>query len=139
MKKIFLSFVIVGTLFWLSGCEFSVTTAHVENVKICNTANGNKCPSDNPNFATNTPEIFLSCQLKNAPQDTKVQFAWYYNGQKKILIDAVKVNTGDRTGTLDLHSSLSRPNNGWPRGEYEVVISIVDTDKEPVVKKFAVQ
>lgn len=139
MKKTILSLFIGAFLFGLSACEFSVTTAHVTDVKMCTRINDNQCASDNPNFSTNTREIFVSCHLKNAPEDTKVKFAWFYNGQKKIAIDAVTMSSGKRTGTLNLQSSLSRPNNGWPRGEYEVVITIPDTDKEPVIKKFTIQ
>jgi len=139
MKKIILSVFAVALLFWLSGCEFSATTAHVDDVKMCTSINNNQCASDNPNFSTNTAEIFISCHLKNAPENTKVQFAWFYNGQKKIAIDAVTMSSGNRTGTLNLQSSLSRPNNGWPRGQYEVVITILDSSKDPVIKKFTVQ
>ncbi|MBN2638155.1 MAG: hypothetical protein JXR65_03590 [Bacteroidales bacterium] len=139
MKRIILSFIVSTAFIMLSGCEFSATSAHVENVKVCVQGNSNKCNADNPNFSNTTPGILLSCELKNSPENTKVQFAWYYIGQKKILIDAVTVDTGNRFGTLNLHSSLSKPTNGWPKGEYEVVITIVDTKKEPVVKKFTVQ
>ncbi|MCD4772246.1 MAG: hypothetical protein K8R41_02545, partial [Bacteroidales bacterium] len=66
-------------------------------------------------------------------------FAWFYYGQEKVRIDAVKLNSGDQIGTLNLQSSFTRPNNGWPVGEYEVVITILGTEKEPVVKKFSVQ
>ncbi len=100
---------------------------------------GDQCAHDNPNFNTETPEIYVSCQLKNAPPETQVEFTWYYLGQRKIKIDAVTLSSGDLTGTLNMYSSLSKPNNGWPVGEYEVVIAIVGTEKEPVVKKFSVQ
>jgi hypothetical protein len=76
--------------------------------------------------------------LHNAPNDTKVQFAWYYLGQDRIAIDAVTLSSGDEIGSLKMNSSLNRPNKGWPSGEYEVVITILGTEKEPIIKKFSI-
>jgi len=139
MKKIISSLFVVAFLLFLAACDFNVSTAHIADVKMCTRIQDNQCAADQPNFSKGTPEIFISCHLKNAPENTKVKFAWYYYGQKKIAIDAVTLSSGNRVGNLNLQSSLSRPNNGWPVGEYEVVISIVGMDKEPVVKKFTVQ
>ncbi len=139
MKKITTSFFTVIILILLSSCDFSVSTAHIDDVKMCTRISNNQCPADNPTFSRNTPEIYVSCHLKNAPENTKVRFDWNYYGQKKFTIRSVTLDSGDKTGTLNLQSSLSRPTNGWPVGEYEVAISIVGVDKSPVIKKFSVQ
>lgn len=139
MKKNLSILSVIAFIMFVSSCSFNVTTANIDNVKMCTSINNNQCSSDNPNFKSNTREIFISCNLNNAPNNTEVEFAWFYYGQKKISIDAVKLNSGDKIGTINLQSSLSRPNNGWPLGEYEVVITILGTEKEPVVKKFSVQ
>ena len=139
MKKIITSFVAIALLIFISSCEFNFSTANIDDVKMCTSINDNQCPSDNPNFSPGTPEIFISCHLNNAPENTEVEFAWFYYGQEKIAIDAVKLNSGDQIGTLNLQSSFTRPNNGWPVGEYEVVITILGTEKEAVIKKFSVQ
>jgi len=137
MKKKFQSLAVISMFLFFAAC--SVTTANIDNVKMCTSISDNQCPSDNPVFNTYTAEIFLSCQLNNAPENTEVEFAWYYLGQSKIAIDAVKLNSGSNIGTLNLQSSLSKPFNGWPVGDYEVVLSIVGFDKDPIVKKFSVQ
>ncbi len=139
MKRITTSFFTAIILMLLSSCDFSVSTAHVDDVKMCTQISNNQCPADNPTFSRNTPEIFVSCRLKNAPENTKVKFNWIYYGQKKFIIRSVVLNSGNKTGTLNLQSSLSRPNNGWPVGEYEMAINIVGVDKAPVIKKFSVQ
>ncbi len=129
----------MAMLVLFSQCNFSVTTAHITNVKICAQIYNNRCESDNPDFSTETPEINVTCTLKNAPENTRVKISWYYLGQKKINIDEVVLNSGNNSKPLDLHSSLSKPNNGWPKGEYEVAIEIVDAHNEPVVRRFNVQ
>jgi hypothetical protein len=139
MKTLLSAIVIFALFLPLNSCDFSFSTAHIDNIKMCSSMIDNQCTSDNPQFNTGTPEIFISCQLKNAPENTNVEFAWYYLGKEKIKIDAVRLNSGDRIGTLKLHSSLMHPNNGWPTGEYEVMIRILDTSKEPVIKKFIVK
>ncbi len=139
MKKITRLISVFFLLLFLSACEFNVSTARITDVKMCTRISNNQCASDNPTFTRSTPEIYISCHLKNAPENTKVRFDWNYYGQKKFTIRSVELNSGNRTGTLNLQSSLSRPNNGWPVGEYEVVITLVGLDKDPVVKKFTVQ
>lgn len=137
MKKNFLNLAVLSVTLFMAAC--SVTTANVDDVKVCTSISDNQCPSDNPSFTTSTPEIYISCHLNNAPENTEVEFAWFYLGQQKIAIDAVKLNSGSNIGTLNLQSSLSKPFNGWPQGDYEVVISIVGFDKDPIVKSFSVQ
>ena len=101
--------------------------------------NGNQCYNDNTNFSPSTPEIFISCLLKRAPAKTEVVFSWFYFGQTKVKITSITVNSGSKTGTLNLQSSLLKPNNDWPVGEYEVTITIANSNNEPVVKKFTIQ
>jgi len=141
MKKkniiIFIAIVVIGFVIYNGGCNFS--TANINDVKMCTSVNDNQCASDNSVFSQGTAEIFVSCHLNNAPNDTDVEFAWFYYGQEKVAIDAVKLNSGDNIGTINLQSSLSRPNNGWPIGEYEIVITILETEKDPIIKKFSVK
>ena len=137
MKKNIIIFVFFGAIAIFNSCNFS--TANISDVKMCTSITDNQCSTDKPVFNTNTPEIFVSCHLNNAPNDTEVEFAWFYLEQDRIPIDAVVLNSGDNIGTLNLNSSLSRPNNGWPTGDYEIIITILDTEKEPMVKQFWVQ
>jgi len=137
MKKLMKSLAVISLIVFYSACN--VTTANIDDVRMCTSISDNQCSSDNPVFGVSTPEIYISCHLNNAPENTEVEFAWFYYGQDKVAIDAIKLNSGSNTGTLSFQSSLPRPDNGWPIGDYEVVISIVGFDKAPIVKKFSVQ
>ena len=139
MKKLFkyLFLIIIGII--IQSCSFDLNSAHIEDVRMCISLESNQCTSDKPVFKTNTAQIFISCKLKNPPNDTQVEFAWFYISEGRTKIDAVVVNSGEEIGTIDLNSSLNQPNNGWPMGDYEVVISILDTEKEPIVKSFWIQ
>jgi len=129
-------FLLIGVTLGLSGCQCSVSTAKVSDVKVCTSLNGNLCDQDNTVLPTSAPTIYASCLLKYSVADTKVKFTWLYYGETKIEIDNVVLNTGDKAGNIEMHSSLSQPTNGWPKGIYEVVIEVQTDNAKPVVKQF---
>jgi hypothetical protein len=120
------------------GCEFEFSTANVSDIQICDQLQGQLCGADNASLFANTPQICVSCKLKNAPQDTKVKFVWKYLEGDPVVIDEVILNTADKGMSLDLHSTLSRPYNGWPKGKYAVEVSIGENGDSPKVKRFEI-
>lgn len=139
MKKFFKYFFLIILAIIILSFFFDLNTAHIEDVKICNTLNTNQCTMDKPVFDVSTPQIVVSCKLKNPPMETRVQFSWFYISDGRTEIDAVVINSGEEIGTLDMNSSLNKPSNGWPEGDYEVIIKILDTEKEPITKQFWVK
>ena len=139
MKKFFKYFFLVILAIIVLSFFFDLNSAHIEDVKICKTLNSDQCTNDKPVFDVNTAQIVISCKLKNPPMETRVQFSWFFISDERTEIDAVVVNSGEEIGTLDLNSSLNKPSNGWPKGDYEVVIQILDTEKEPIRKQFWVR
>ncbi len=131
--------VAITLLYALNSCECSVSTARVTDAKVCTQLDGNLCTQDNETLPASAREIYASCTLKNAPENTDVKFTWYYYGDTKFEIDNVILSSGENFGNLDMYSSLSRPNNGWPRGVYEVTIEVVTDNAKPVVKQFNIQ
>ena len=124
----------------LTSCEFEVTTAHINDIKTCVYLSGDLCDSENLTFNTNDPQIYVSCKLKNAPENTLVTFIWtYVEGDNPIIIDKVTLNSSDYGIDVDMNSNLSRPNNGWPIGKYEIIIKIGNNDSTPHVKTFEVK
>ncbi|MFK5855330.1 MAG: hypothetical protein QM503_04300 [Bacteroidota bacterium] len=140
MKKLIFLFgcVIIASII-LSSCEFEVTTAHIKDIKTCIYLNGDLCEHENPIFSPNDPQIYVSCKLKNAPENTLVTFVWTYVEGNPIIIDKVTLNSSDYGIDVDLNSRLSQPNSGWPIGSYEVVISIGNNDSSPHIKSFEVR
>ena len=139
MKKFFKYLFLVILAIIVLSFFFDMNSAHIEEVKICTTLDANQCINDKPVFDVNTPEIFVSCKLENPPMDTDVEFSWFYLTDGRTEITSVVLNNREEIGNLDLHSSLSMPSNGWPVGDYEVIIRILDTEKEPDVKSFWVK
>lgn len=129
---------ILITLF-IHGCECSVTTAKLSDAKVCTQLETNLCAQDNTIIDSSSDVIYASCILKGAPENTRVKFTWFYYGDTKFEIDHVVLSTLDKIGNIELHSTLSQPLNGWPKGVYEVRIEIEDVNKEPLVKQFSIQ
>lgn len=139
MKRKMKSFALVVLITILAGgCEFEVSTANVSDIRICDQLQGQLCSADNASLFANAPQICVSCKLKNAPPDTKVKFVWKYIEGEAVVIDEVILNTADKGMNLDLHSTLSRPYNGWPKGKYAVEVSIGEKGDNPKIKRFEI-
>jgi len=124
---------------FMTACNFEFTTAHVSNIQICEQMQGTLCDGDKPVISTNARNIYVSCKLNNAASNTEVTFTWKYMVDKPLTIDEVVLNTEEKGANLDLHSSLSRPNNGWPKGRYVIDI-MVDGIKDKIeTKEFEIQ
>ncbi|MET0101330.1 MAG: clostripain-related cysteine peptidase [Sedimenticola sp.] len=79
-------------------------------------------------FNSNTPEIHALAVLQQAEPGTRVKGTW-------ISVDAIatpnyeiasKEFTLDKPGQARLHFALSRPDNGWPAGNYRLYLYIND-------------
>jgi len=105
---------------------------------MCTELNDSKCDSDNPIFGIEDQTIYVSCTIKNAPSDTKVNFSWYYTTGERLEIDIVSITLSE-SGTFPVYSSLSAPYEGWPEGDYEVIIAIEGHEDKTVTKKFEVR
>lgn len=138
MKQIFVLIATVAFFVLITeSCEFS--TANLVDPKVCIELNEDLCKQDNPIISADVKQLFASCKIKNAPPETQVKFTWMFYGETKIKIDEVTFNSKDLGTNLNLHSSLNRPFNGWPKGVYEVEMQIVNADKEPLIKQFRIE
>ncbi|MDO9510604.1 MAG: hypothetical protein Q7J34_02490 [Bacteroidales bacterium] len=137
MKKAFFLIMVLLTGAVFTACN--VTTANLSDIKMCEQLDGKLCAADQIVFTTNAAELYLSCKLNNAPAETKVKFSWFFLGEEKVFIDEVALTTDGSQTQYELHSSLSKPNNGWPAGNYEVIITIDANEASSITKLFSIQ
>jgi hypothetical protein len=80
-------------------------------------------------FDVNIKEIHCSVKLSNAPSNTKINARWIYikgvEDLQNYMIDEYSVTT---EGTRYIDMSLIRPYEGWPVGDYEVILSVNGTE-----------
>ena len=123
-----------------TACSFNVSTATLENIKMCVERPENQtCASDTAQFNTTTPKIFATADLKYAPEGTKVKIDWKYLGGDTVkATDIASVDLVTKSDTNIVFSNLNAPPNGLPEGNYEVVISLGTDNSKPISKQFSV-
>ncbi len=126
----------------LAGCsgEVSFTTASLSEATMCLDVDADSRPVDpTSQFAPDTPEIFCSVKLSNAPPNTEVLSEWVYvRGEVEELTDHVIDTFAVTTdGTRYLQFSMTMPDAGWPLGEYALVLYV--DGKEEVSVPFTVR
>jgi hypothetical protein len=130
---------IVGSVM-LVGCSFNVSTAKLENLKMCGKVTTDReCASDTTKFGKDAAKLFATADLNNAPEGTKVKIDWKYLGGEAGTaadIDSVNLETTANSNTITSH--LSAPNKGFPAGKYEVVMSLDTDNSKPIRKQFSI-
>jgi hypothetical protein len=121
------------------GCSFSISSATIDNLKICSEKVKNKeCASDVSSFTKSTPKLFATADLKNAPEGTKVKIDWkYLNGEAGAAktIDSVNLVT---ESNMTLITSYLESDKAWPTGNYEVVFTLGTDNSQPLKKQFSI-
>ena len=79
-------------------------------------------------FGPTTAKIYLKAKLTDVPSGAKLKGAWIAEKTKvappNYQIDATELKVGTLMNRVDF--SLSKPNAGWPVGDYRVDLSIND-------------
>ena len=120
-----------------TGISCSTATASISEATMAPDVNAQKQPV-NPTdvFAADTPEIFCSFKLSNAPGDTNLNAEWVYiQGENATLANTVIATWKTTTeGTRYLEISLSPPGGwpGWYTGEYQVVLYLNSEEQTSV-------
>jgi len=127
-----LSLVILMSLFFVEG-EISSSTAKLGEATMCTKVDEKtKKPVEKTDvFTSDTPEIFCSVKLSSAPSDTNIKSEWIYvKGEAENLSDyKIDEFTITTEGTKYVSFSLSRPNTGFPKGEYILKLYLNDEFK----------
>jgi hypothetical protein len=110
----------------LAGCTGGVgfptasTTPSLSQATTCKSVNPQTGEPIEPTttFAPDTPEIFGSAKLSNAPAGTEIKSEWIYVPED-LLVDTSSTSA---EGTRYLSSSITRPGSSWPMGDYKLVL-----------------
>ena len=127
----------------LTGCEgeISVTTASLSKAAMAKSVDETtKQPIEAASvFTSDTPVIYCTVKLSNAPSDTEIKAEWIYvEGEAEEMTNyLIDEDISIAEGTQYLSFSEARPETGWPRGEYKVVLYI--DGKESLSVPFTVE
>ncbi len=103
-------------------CEAEFTTANYKDLTMAKMGENDFILTDQ--FETDTPEIFVLGVLDNAPGITTIKGEWYYLGEEEVFIDSAEMEVEDLK--TDFYFNLSKPDDDWPVGSYEVRLYIND-------------
>ena len=93
----------------------------------------NALPLDNTNiFTTDTLVIYCSFQLVKTSPDTDVTAEWFYMDRESDTEFFIDSWTETATGPIYLSMYILQPTQGWPIGDYKVIL-YVDGKKEVTV------
>ncbi|HKK94700.1 MAG TPA: hypothetical protein VJ916_00040 [Anaerovoracaceae bacterium] len=138
MKRINVALIatVIVSLLILSACSVSVTTANYNNINMASEVDEATYEpiTITDEFTKDTPIIFLTAVLENAPEETMAGAEWYYmDAGDEVFIDSAEVEAMD--STTPLLFSLSSPTEGWPIGEYMVKL-FIDREYDQAVSFF---
>lgn len=134
-NTVLLAALALSIVFILSGC---ITITSNENLVAQITDNTMALEVDEETFEVITPSdifkqdtqtIYLVTQVESAPKGTMIKAEWYY------LDDEVFITSTDVEPIYQsqpLLFSLSKPDNGWPKGKYQVILYINDENATTV-------
>ena len=134
-SAVFLSPVILLSLFFI-GCEASFSTAKLGDAAMCTEVDEKTMEPIKKTelFTSDTPEIFCSVKLLSAHPDTSIRSEWIYvKGEAENLSDyKIDEFTITTEGTKYISFSLTRPDTGFPKGEYMLKLYLDDEIKKSV-------
>ena len=113
--------------------DVSFSGASLSNATMCTSVDtGTREPIEPSNeFSPDTPEIYCSVKLSNIPTGSEIAAQWIYvqgelENLSDFLIDEISVTA---SGTRYLSFSETKPENGWPTGDYKVKLYLDGKEK----------
>ncbi len=132
-------FLFVGFLLILMGsCSMDPT---IDHVNLCNNPTHDiTCEEDMNVFDPNeTDTLYLTAVLNHVKKGTTLSINWYYIETEEMEISAVSIQTDEDVVDYPINTRLWPPSDGWPLGDYKVVIDLDAEGFQPIEKKFVVQ
>lgn len=122
---------LIGVVFMLMvSCSF--TTANFSDLQMASEIdedNNPVVPVDS--FTVDSPVIYVTGTLNNAPEGTVIKAEWVYvEEEPPIYIDSVELEAVEITTSFNFN--FTKPDNGWPVGKYEVRLYI-DNEQEEIM------
>ncbi len=108
----------------LAACSF--TTANYSDLHMASEIDADNNPlTITDTFSADSPVIYVTGSMNNAPEGTMIAAEWIYAEENPpTFIDVAELEVNEISSSF--HFSMTRPDNGWPAGEYEVNLYIDD-------------
>jgi hypothetical protein len=106
--------------------------------KLCTSLSEEACLMDSLSFSASTHTIYCSFEIARMNRDDQVKISWYFLGDSRVLIEETSLIIPESKSSTTIHSSLNKPLNGWPKGIYELEVSLESEKPITMVKSFSI-
>ena len=123
----------------LTSCA-SAANRQVSSVIVCTYNTQHECIESQAMFPATTPDIMVNANLENVVEGTVIEVQWVYvNGElgQTVEIADTVFRKGDASIT-SMYAILRRPDNGWPQGDYQVILTSDESNVDPISQPFSI-
>ncbi|HAS04308.1 MAG TPA: hypothetical protein DCR71_00850 [Dehalococcoidia bacterium] len=113
-------------------CSSSFTTANISEATMALSVDNDAKPLNPTNkFYEDTPVIYCSLKVSNAPVATDITSVWVYV-RGELELEDHEIDSFGMTveGTTYVYFYMNRPTNNWPLGEYKLVFYLDGKEAE---------
>ena len=123
----------------LTSCA-SGANRQVSDVIVCAYNTRHECSESQVMFPAMTPDIMVNANLENVIEGTAIEVQWVYiDGELERSVEiADTVFRKSAPSITSMYAILRRPDNGWPAGNYEVILSSDESNVDPVHYPFSI-
>lgn len=112
------------------GCEAEISTAKLSELATASEVDKEtkKPITVTDRFTPDTEVIYCTAKMENAPPDTKIKYVWYYTEPENDVEITTWEGKASEGGSGYIYCYLTRPDNGWPTGQYMVKVYLDDKE-----------
>ncbi|MDP3446586.1 MAG: hypothetical protein Q8S22_00810 [Eubacteriales bacterium] len=135
-KRIILIAVAIALAVFAAGCNFSFTTAKIEDAIMTVSIDAEGKPGEEVvSYPADARAIYTSAKIMNAPDHTQIHIVWTYVTGKQ-LIDTITLDSGELANRY-IYSDFT-PSAILPEGDYQVEYYIDDREEPDATVKFVI-
>lgn len=107
---------------------------------VCEYNPQHECQENQSSFPATTSDIMVNANLENVLGGTTIGVQWsYQEGELARSVDIADTTFPKSDESItSMYAILRRPDNGWPQGKYEVVLTSDESNVEPVRQDFSI-
>lgn len=129
-KTVILLTILLLTFTLVMGCEAEFSTAKLSELATASEIDKEtkKPITVTDRFTPDTEVIYCTAKMENVPPDTKIMYVWYYTEPENDIEITKWEGTASEGGSGYIYGYLTRPNDGWPSGQYLVKVYLDDQE-----------
>ncbi|MEB3233065.1 MAG: hypothetical protein VKJ64_18820 [Leptolyngbyaceae bacterium] len=124
----------------LISCSRSSVEKRIQNISICEYNDYHECDRSPSPLSPTAPYLMATAEIQAVPVNRDILVEWNYLGAEANPPQAIATLTYPKTTSdiISMFTVLSQPDNGWPVGAYEIVLSVDDNADRMIRQSFEI-